>query len=107
MKPLQSAAKRSSRYQETVVSSPEPQPGERAPRQYVFGDFTLDLDRGLLQRGDEEIPLRRKSFEVLVQVVEHHGKLATKDWLIQAAWPDIAVTDNSLAQCLVEIRRGL
>ena len=29
-----------------------------------FGDFMLDLTRGCLRRGDEEIKLRPKSFEV-------------------------------------------
>ena len=29
----------------------------------------------------------------------------TKTELIEAIWPDAAVTDNSLAQCLLEIRR--
>ena len=89
------------------MSSHESQPGERLPRQFCFGDFTLDLDRGLLLHGDHEIPLRRKSFEVLVYLVEHHGKVAAKGRLIDAVWSDAAVTDNSLAQCLVEIRRAL
>src|SRR5258705_1802751 len=89
------------------MSSREPQAGDRLPRQFGFGEFTLHLDCGLLQRGDEEIPLRRKPFEVLAYLVEHHGKIATKAALIDAVWPGIAVTDNSLAQCLVEIRRAL
>ena len=86
---------------------PEPHSAERHRRQYLFGDFTLDLDAGFLRRGVEEVALRPKSFEVLVYLVEHHGRLVTKDELIEAVWPDTAVTDNSLAQCLVEIRRAL
>ena len=89
------------------MSSAEPQTGDWLSRRYCFGAFTLDLDRGLLLRGDDEIPLRRKPFEVLVYLVEHHGKLAAKERLIDAVWSDAAVTDNSLAQCLVEIRRAL
>src|SRR5262245_30073089 len=51
--------------------------------------------------------MRPKTFEVLAYIVERHGRLVAKAELIEAVWPDTAVTDNSLAQCLVEIRRAL
>jgi DNA-binding winged helix-turn-helix (wHTH) protein/TolB-like protein len=74
---------------------------------YSFDDFTLDLDRGCLLRAGEEIKLRPKSFEVLKYLVERHGRLVSKNDLIQAIWPDSFVTDDSLVQCLVEVRRAL
>ncbi|MFN0103175.1 MAG: winged helix-turn-helix domain-containing protein [Bryobacteraceae bacterium] len=89
------------------MGTPEPHSGERARRQYLFGDFTLDLDRGALLRGAEEVTLRAKSFEVLTYLVERHGRLLTKAALAEAVWPDTAVMDNSLSQCIVEIRRAL
>ncbi len=73
----------------------------------VFADFTLDLTRGCLMRGEQEIKLRPKSFEVLRHLVEHGGRLVSKDELIEAAWPGTAVTDDSLVQCLIEVRRAL
>lgn len=89
------------------MSSPESRPGERPRRQYSFGEFTLDLDRGALTRAGEELALRSKSFEALTYLVERHGQLVTKSALVDAIWPDTAVGDNSLAQCLFEIRRAL
>ena len=85
----------------------EPYSAEHLRGQYSFGEFTLDLDGGFLRRNGQEVALRRKSFEVLAYLVEHHGRLVTKDVLAGAIWPDTAVTDNSLSQCLVEIRRAL
>jgi DNA-binding winged helix-turn-helix (wHTH) protein/Tol biopolymer transport system component len=85
----------------------EPHSVERLQRQYSFGEFTLDLDGGFLRRCGEEVALRPKAFQVLTYLVKHHGRLVTKDVLIAAVWPDTAVTDNSLTQCLVEIRRAL
>jgi DNA-binding winged helix-turn-helix (wHTH) protein/Tol biopolymer transport system component len=67
----------------------------------------LDLNDGFLRRGAEEVALRPKPLEVLAYLVEHHGRLVTKDELAESVWPDTAVTDNTLAQCLVEIRRVL
>jgi TolB-like protein/DNA-binding winged helix-turn-helix (wHTH) protein/Flp pilus assembly protein TadD len=86
---------------------PEPYPAERLRRQYSFGEFTLDLDGGFLRRSGEEVALRPKAFQILTYLVEHHGRLVTKDTLTEAVWRDAAVTDNSLTQCLVEIRRAL
>ena len=72
-----------------------------------FGDFTLDRRRGRLLRGTEELKLRPKSFEVLKHLVENSGRLVGKDELMGAVWPDTAVTDDSLVQCLIEVRRAL
>ena len=60
------------------MSSPEPHAGERRRRQYSFGEFTLDLERGLLRRGAEDVALRPKSFETLTYLVERHGQLVAK-----------------------------
>src|SRR5438874_4899286 len=72
-----------------------------------FGEFALDLTRGCLQRGREQIKLRRKSFEVLKYLVDNNGRLVSKDELIRAVWADTAVTDDSLVQCLKDIRHAL
>jgi DNA-binding winged helix-turn-helix (wHTH) protein/TolB-like protein/Tfp pilus assembly protein PilF len=78
-----------------------------SPHRYCFGDFTLDLEGGLLMRNGDVVPLRKKAFEVLTYLVERHGRLVTKNELIEAVWRDVSVTDNSLTQCLTEIRRVL
>ena len=72
-----------------------------------FGDFTLDRARGCLLRSGEEVKLRPKSFEVLRHLVENGGRLVSKAELMQAVWSDTAVTDDSLVQCLIEVRRAL
>jgi TolB-like protein/DNA-binding winged helix-turn-helix (wHTH) protein len=77
------------------------------PQDIFFGEFTLDLTRGCLRRGDVEVKLRPKSFDLLRYLIENHGRLVGKEELIRSVWADTAVTDNSLAQCLIEIRRVL
>jgi DNA-binding winged helix-turn-helix (wHTH) protein len=74
---------------------------------YSFDDFTLDLDRGCLLRSGQEIRLRPKSFEVFKYLVEHQGRLVSKHDLMHAVWADAFVTDDSLVQCLIEVRRAL
>jgi eukaryotic-like serine/threonine-protein kinase len=74
---------------------------------YRFLDVTLDARRQLLVCGTDEIRLRPRSFDVLSYLVRNAGRLVGKQELIDAVWGDVAVTDDSLVQCLVEIRREL
>jgi len=74
---------------------------------YSFDDYRLDLTRGALFHLDDEVRLRPKSFEVLQYLVENQGRLVGKDELITAIRQGTAVTDDSLVQCLKDIRRVL
>ena len=76
-------------------------------RTQSFDGFTLDLTRGCLLRGTQEIKLPPKPFEALKYLVENPGRLISKAELIETIWPDTAVTDDSLVQCLREVRRAL
>src|SRR6185503_5797978 len=76
-------------------------------RTFTFNEFTLDLTRGCLFRDNDEIKLRPKSFETLRYLVENSGRLISKNELIEAVWPDTSVTDDSLVQCLIDVRRAL
>jgi DNA-binding winged helix-turn-helix (wHTH) protein/TolB-like protein/lipoprotein NlpI len=80
---------------------------EHHPQIYSFDDFVLDLARGRLLRAGEEAKLRPKSFDVLKYLVEHNGRLVSKNDLLQVVWPDAFVTDGSLVQCLIDVRRAL
>lgn len=72
-----------------------------------FDSFALDLDRSALIGPSGDVALRPKSFEVLRHLLEHAGRVVSKDALMQAVWPDVTVSDESLAQCVSEIRRAL
>ncbi|HVS83293.1 MAG TPA: winged helix-turn-helix domain-containing protein [Pyrinomonadaceae bacterium] len=74
---------------------------------YSFDEFVLDVTRGCLLRGQNEIKLRPKSFEVLKYLVENYERLISKNELIRAVWIDATVTDDSLVQCLKDIRHAL
>ena len=80
---------------------------ETTPPNYEFGEFTLDVARGCVFRAGEEIKLRPKVYETLKYLVEHPGRLIGKPELMQAVWPDAFVTDDSLVQCTLELRRAL
>lgn len=80
---------------------------QTGPLTYEFGEFQLDVARGRVLKAGEEIKLRPKVYEALKYLVENPGRLIDKKELIQAVWPDTFVTDDSLVQCTVELRRAL
>ena len=76
-------------------------------RIHLFEEFTLDLSRGFLLRGDELVHLRPQTYEVLKYLVEHRGELISKDKVIEEVWQGRAVTDGSLGKCIEEVRDAL
>jgi predicted ATPase/DNA-binding winged helix-turn-helix (wHTH) protein len=77
------------------------------PYIYRFGEFTLDMQRGCLLKSGEEVRLRPKVYDALKYLVQNPGRLIGKQELIHAIWPDSFVTDDSLVQCTIELRRAL
>ena len=77
------------------------------PTCYRFGEFILEPERASLVKAGREIKLRPKVFDALRYLIEHRGRLVPKEELIQTLWPEAFVTDDSLVQCMVELRRGL
>src|SRR6202521_1326090 len=74
---------------------------------FSFEDYTLDLTRGCVRNANGEIELRPKSFEVLRYLVTNAGRLISKDELINTVWPNLIVSDASLAQCVSDVRHAL
>jgi adenylate cyclase len=76
-------------------------------KSYRFDRFTLDLGAGCMRSGERVVPLRPKSFDVLLHLVRNPGRLVTKRELFATVWPGVAVTENSLVQCIKDVREAL
>ena len=75
---------------------------------YRFEGFFLDGARGILRsRVGEEIRLRHKSFELLCLFVENAGQVLDRERINEAIWPDVIVNDDSITQCVRDVRRAL
>jgi len=73
-----------------------------------IGTMAFDLAaRELRDQEGNVVALRSQSAEVLTYLARHPGKLVAKGDLITAVWPDTFVTDDSLVQCIADIRRAL
>jgi DNA-binding winged helix-turn-helix (wHTH) protein/pimeloyl-ACP methyl ester carboxylesterase len=74
---------------------------------YQFGPFHLDVRERRLSRGAEVIPLRLKVFDTLLVLVEHAGRLVTKQELLDAVWPETTVEENNLNHNVSVLRKAL
>jgi DNA-binding winged helix-turn-helix (wHTH) protein len=72
-----------------------------------FPPFRLDPLNAQLWRSDEQVSLRRKTFDVLRYLVDHPGQLVTKAALLDAVWADVTLSDSMPAICVAELRKVL
>src|SRR2546423_10859797 len=75
--------------------------------QWVFDRFRSDQDPACLWRDAEAIVLPPKTFAVLHYLVTHPDRLVTKDELLDALWPETAVTDAVLRVAIGTLRKVL
>src|SRR6266550_2449266 len=80
--------------------------GSEAAAAYTFDRFVLNIDRGVLLADGLECALRPKSFAVLRHFVENPDRLIDRDEIMQAVWPGVFVSDDSVVQCIRDIRRA-
>lgn len=52
------------------------------------------------------VTLRAKSFSTFLALVRHHPNPLNKDRLIEEVWGQVAVSDDSITQCIADIRRA-
>ncbi len=75
---------------------------------FCFAGFVLDPDRAELHGPDgSAIRLRPKAFELLRFLVTNNRRVVGKQELMNAVWPGIHVAEDSLFQCIREIRAAL
>jgi DNA-binding winged helix-turn-helix (wHTH) protein len=77
-----------------------------ADNKVSIGPFLVDFTNQVLRRGKTTIELRPKTFAVLHHLVENAGRLVTKEDLLEAVWPNTAITDTVLKVCVGEIREA-
>lgn len=84
-------------------------PGDpSALEQVQIAHLTLDLRQDELRDATgARVDLRNRSFAVLRHLVTNAGRVISKDELLAANWPGLTVSDDSLTQCISEIRRVL
>ena len=75
--------------------------------QIVFGPFRFERSTDRLWRGDHEVPLRSRTGAVLGYLLEHPGRIISRQEFAQRVWTYTRVSQSVLRVCIWELRRAL
>lgn len=86
---------------------PQPVHPAAAGDEYSFGPFVLRSDRRELICDGAVRPLERRAFDLLHYLLKHHGRVVTKEELLEQVWHRRCVTDSVIAQGVLKVRKAL
>ena len=72
-----------------------------------FARFRVSPRRRELSVAGKPIELRGRAFDVLLALIEAHGKVLSKDQLMARVWPDRVVEENNLQVQIATLRKVL
>jgi len=78
-----------------------------SPQYRVAAGVEVDRAKAVVIIGGTEHHVRPKSLAVLLHLIENRGRVVSKEELLQRIWEGAAVTDDTLTQCISDLRRLL
>jgi DNA-binding winged helix-turn-helix (wHTH) protein/tetratricopeptide (TPR) repeat protein len=75
--------------------------------QVRFEGYTVDHARYSLEWQNERIPLSRKTFDLLIYLIDHRDSVAGKEELLSSLWPKQVVEESNLTQQIFVLRKAL
>jgi DNA-binding winged helix-turn-helix (wHTH) protein/TolB-like protein len=74
---------------------------------FEFGPFRLDPSARELLRDGEPVHLTPRVFDTLAFLVEHRGRVLSKEELLASLWRGLVVEENNLGQAVSKLRHAL
>ena len=74
---------------------------------YGFDDIIVDPDAFAVEKSGKVLTLEPKSIRLLLYLIHNRARVIGKDELIGNVWAGTAVSDNSLARVVAQLRKGL
>jgi predicted ATPase/DNA-binding winged helix-turn-helix (wHTH) protein len=74
---------------------------------FAFGAFRLRRGQRALLRGEEDLAIRGRPFDLLVALVENRDRVIGKDELMEIVWPGRIVEDGNLTVHIAGLRKLL
>ena len=68
------------------------------------GAFDLFPSERQLCAGGKPVELGSRAFDVLLVLVEHHGRLVTKATLLERVWPRLVVDENNIPTQIASLK---
>lgn len=81
---------------------------DKASKVVKFNDFTLDIDRYILRKGEKNIPLTLSEFGILRRLVNNRGKVLTRNQLLDDINNDDSfIVDRNIDVHIASLRKKL
>jgi len=74
---------------------------------FRFGDYEVDVRKRELRRRGEPVAVQPQTFSLIVFLIERSDRAVSKQELMDALWPDAAVTESSLQRTVSLARTAL
>ncbi|MCF6289193.1 MAG: winged helix-turn-helix domain-containing protein [Proteobacteria bacterium] len=74
---------------------------------YNFLNFQVNPQQRTVTKDSRPINLSKKSFDMLVVLLQRHGELIIKDELLAAVWPNQIITDYALSKQISRLKKAL
>lgn len=74
---------------------------------FAFGPYRLDEPARILLLAEREVPMQPRVFDLLAYLIRSRERVVSKDELLDALWPNVTVTDNSLQRAISLLRGAL
>ncbi len=75
---------------------------------FKFGDLSVDIPRRVVKRGEEQIHLTPKEFDLLRLFVKHAGKVLTQRQILHEVWGPAHTSDTEYLRVYIgQLRRKL
>jgi TolB-like protein len=74
---------------------------------YRFEDYVLDTDKHELRRQGMIVPTAPQVVDLLAYLVQHRGRVVTKDQLVAAVWEGRPISDSALTTRLNVLRSAI
>src|SRR5687767_2229658 len=72
---------------------------------FFFGEFGINAEKRRFTKSGETINLNPKAFDLLLVLVENHGKILSKNELLDTVWADQFVEENNLTVHISALRK--
>lgn len=81
--------------------------GEAKIRFYEFGEFRLDTRRRVLMKGEAEVPISARNYDLLFALVTNEGRTISHDELLETVWEGAFVEQSNLKKGISALRQIL
>ena len=74
---------------------------------YRFDDFLVDPGTWRLTRSGQEIHVEPVVLRLLIYLIEHRGRLVSRQELMDTVWGDTVISDSALTKAVGRLRQAL